>query len=202
MDFVIATKNQKKLLELERILRPLGIRAVTAEQLGIELPEVEETGSTFEENARLKAESACRVTGLAAVADDSGLEVDALGGRPGVYSARYAGPDATDSQRNEKLLAELKDVPASQRGARFVSAVCCILPDGGILTVRGECPGSIAFSPAGNGGFGYDPIFLVDSGKSFGELTAEEKDAVSHRGAALRELSRELPLFLQKRGMQ
>lgn len=202
MDFVIATKNQKKLVELERILRPLGIRAVTAEQLGIELPEAEETGATFEENARLKAESACRAAGLAAVADDSGLEVDALGGRPGVYSARYAGPDATDGQRNEKLLAELKDVPEGQRGARFVSAVCCVLPDGSALTVRGECPGSIAFAPAGSGGFGYDPIFLVDSGKSFGELTAEEKDAVSHRGAALRELSKKLPLFLRERGMQ
>ncbi len=201
MQFVIATKNQKKLQELERILLPLGFSAVTAEKLGAALPEVEETGETFEENARLKAESACKATGLAAIADDSGLEVDALDGRPGVYSARYAGENATDSDRNQKLLGELRDVPKEKRAGRFVSAVCCVLPGGECLTVRGECPGEIAFAPAGTGGFGYDPIFLVGSGRSFGELTAEEKDAVSHRGAALRELSRQLPLFLQEKGI-
>lgn len=179
----------------------MGIRAVTAKQLGLTLPEVEETGKTFEENAYLKAASACRATGLAAIADDSGLEVDALGGRPGVYSARYGGADATDTQRVQKLLLELKDVPAGSREARFVCAVCCVLPSGETLTVGGECPGRIAFSPAGEGGFGYDPVFLVDSGKSFGQIPAAEKDAISHRGKALQALSKSLPSFLQERGI-
>ena len=198
MIFVIATKNKKKLEELERILAPLGIQAKTADQLGFELEEVEETGTTFEENAALKAFAACRLTGYPAVADDSGLMVDALGGAPGVYSARYGGEGASDRDRYEKLLKNMESVPEGQRGAKFVSAVCCAFPDGKSLTVRGECPGKIAFAPAGEGGFGYDPVFLVENGKSFGQLTKEEKDAVSHRGNALRTLSRELPEFLEK----
>lgn len=198
MIFVIATKNKKKLEELERILAPLGIQAKTADQLGFELEEVEETGTTFEENAALKAFVACRLTGYPAVADDSGLMVDALDGAPGVYSARYGGEGASDRDRYEKLLKNMESVPEGQRGAKFVSAVCCAFPDGKSLTVRGECPGKIAFAPAGEGGFGYDPVFLVENGKSFGQLTKEEKDAVSHRGNALRTLSRELPEFLEK----
>lgn len=198
MIFVIATKNKKKLEELERILAPLGIQAKTADQLGFELEEVEETGTTFEENAALKAFAACRLTGYPAVADDSGLMVDALDGAPGVYSARYGGEGASDRDRYEKLLKNMESVPEGQRGAKFVSAVCCAFPDGKSLTVRGECPGKIAFAPAGEGGFGYDPVFLVENGKSFGQLTKEEKDAVSHRGNALRTLSRELPEFLEK----
>ena len=132
-----------------------------------------------------------RQTGLPAVADDSGLMVDALGGAPGVYSARYAGEDATDEQRNEKLLQELKDVPAEQRTARFVSAVCCVFPDGETVQVRGECEGTIAFAPSGSGGFGYDPLFLVGE-KTYAELSAAEKDAISHRGRALCALQKEL----------
>ena len=198
MIFVIATKNKKKLEELERILAPLGIQAKTADQLGFELEEVEETGTTFEENAALKAFAACRLTGYPAVADDSGLMVDALDGAPGVYSARYGGEGASDRDRYEKLLKNMESVPEGQRGAKFVSAVCCAFPDGKSLTVRGECPGKIAFAPAGEGGCGYDPVVLVENGKSFGQLTKEEKDAVSHRGNALRTLSRELPEFLEK----
>ena len=155
MKFVIATHNQHKLQELQRILAPLGIEAITAD-----LSEVEETGTTFAENAFLKAQSACRETGLPAVADDSGLEVESLDGRPGVYSARYAGENATDAQRMEKLLGELEGVPAEKRGARFVSAVCCVFPDGERIQAEGECPGAIAFAPAGEDGFGYDPVFL------------------------------------------
>lgn len=186
--FVIATHNSKKLNELARILAPLGIEAKTAEQLGVALDEVEETGTTFEENAYLKAAAAMRQTGFPAVADDSGLAVDALNGAPGVYSARYGAPQAqNDVDRYELLLYEMRDVPAEQRTARFVSAVCCVFPDGHQITVRGTCEGCIATAPSGEGGFGYDPIFLVGD-KTYGELTAEEKDAISHRGKALRAL--------------
>lgn len=186
MTFVIATHNAKKLKELKRILEPLGFDAVI-----MDLPEVEETGTTFAENALLKAQSACKVTGMPAIADDSGLVVDALGGAPGVYSARYAGENATDVDRYEKLLKELSDIPAQQRTARFVSAVCCVFPDGKILTTEGTCEGMIAFSPRGEGGFGYDPVFLVDD-RSYAQMSAEEKDKISHRGRALAKMAREL----------
>lgn len=185
--FIIATHNVKKLAELERILAPLGISVQTASQAGFTLPEVDETGTTFAENARLKAESAMRATGRPAVADDSGLVVDALGGAPGVYSARYAGPDAGDRDRYEKLLRELADVPDDRRTARFVSAVCCVFPDGTSIDVTGACEGRIARAPRGDGGFGYDPVFLVGD-RSYAELTAAEKDEISHRGRALRAL--------------
>lgn len=185
--FIIATHNVKKLAELERILTPLGISVQTASQAGYSLPEVDETGTTFAENARLKAESAMRATGRPAVADDSGLVVDALGGAPGVYSARYAGPDAGDRDRYEKLLRELADVPDDRRTARFVSAVCCVFPDGTSIDVTGACEGRIARAPRGDGGFGYDPVFLVGD-RSYAELTAAEKDEISHRGRALRAL--------------
>lgn len=185
--FIIATHNVKKLTELERILTPLGISVQTASQAGFTLPEVDETGTTFAENARLKAESAMRATGRPAVADDSGLMVDALGGAPGVYSARYAGPDASDRDRYEKLLRELADVPDDRRTARFVSAVCCVFPDGTSIDVTGACEGRIARAPRGDGGFGYDPVFLVGD-RSYAELTAAEKDEISHRGRALRAL--------------
>lgn len=191
MTFVIATHNAHKLAELERILAPLHIDVTTAE-----LDEVEETGTTFAQNAFLKADAACKQTGLPAVADDSGLMVDALNGAPGVYSARYAGEGATDGQRIEKLLNALKDVPQKQRTARFVSSICCVFPNGQTVTAEGDCPGSIAFAPAGNGGFGYDPVFLVN-GKTFAELTAQEKDEISHRGKALRLFAEKL----QKSGL-
>ena len=173
MKYVMATHNPNKLLELQRILEPLHIEVTTAD-----LQEVEETGTTFAENAYLKAKAACEQTGLPAVADDSGLVVDALNGAPGVYSARYAGPDAT----------ELDGVPAEQRTARFVSAICVVYPDGERMDVEGVCEGSVAFAPRGHDGFGYDPIFLVGE-KTYAELTPAEKDAVSHRGKALRELA-------------
>lgn len=191
MRYVIATHNRHKLQELQRILDPMGIEAITAD-----LSEVEETGTTFAENAYLKAKSACEETGLPAVADDSGLEVDALDGRPGVYSARYAGENATDAQRIEKLLGELSAVPAEKRTARFVSAVCCVFPNGDVIRVEGDCPGSIAFSPEGNDGFGYDPVFLVGE-KTFAQMTAAEKDAVSHRGKALEKFAAALQEYLK-----
>ncbi|MBQ4616953.1 MAG: RdgB/HAM1 family non-canonical purine NTP pyrophosphatase [Clostridia bacterium] len=197
MRYIVATHNNKKLNELSRILVPLGIEAVTDRDLGLSLPEVEENGATFEENAFLKADSACRATGLPAIADDSGLCVDALDGAPGLYSARFAGEGATDAEKIEKLLTALEDVPEEKRTARFVSAICCVFPDGKTLYARGECEGAIAFAPSGEGGFGYDPVFVTD-GNSFAQMTAEEKDAVSHRGRSLRAFSKVLETYLQQ----
>ncbi|MCD8026305.1 MAG: RdgB/HAM1 family non-canonical purine NTP pyrophosphatase [Clostridiales bacterium] len=197
MKFIIATNNPKKLKELERILNPLGINAVSAKESGVMLDEVEETGVTFAENAFLKANAAFQKTGMPSVADDSGISVDALNGRPGIYSARYAGENATDEQRYNKLLNEMKDVPDKLRTAHFTSAICCILPDGHKIEVEGICEGMISTEPYGNGGFGYDPVFTVN-GKSYAELTAEEKDAISHRGQALRKLRTELKKYFDK----
>ena len=192
MKVLIATHNLKKKAELQRILTPLGIEVVTADDIGINLTDVEETGTTFEENSLLKAQSGCDESGLPCVADDSGLAVDYLGGAPGVYSARYAGEHGDDEKNNDKLLRELDGVPLEKRTARFVSVVTCVFPDGKKIAVRGECEGKIAFERSGNGGFGYDPLFLFEDGRSFGEFSAEEKDKVSHRGKALRLLADEL----------
>ncbi|WP_294465033.1 XTP/dITP diphosphatase [uncultured Ruminococcus sp.] len=197
MKFIIATNNQKKLKELERILNPLGINAVSARDEGISLDDVEETGTTFAENAFLKAEAAFKKTGLPSVADDSGLCVDVLNGRPGIFSARYAGENATDEDKNNKLLSELKDVSEKDRTAHFTCAICCILPNGEKIEVEGVCEGIIAFEPHGNGGFGYDPIFKYGD-RSYAELSSSEKDAVSHRGKALRKLKAELEKYLDK----
>ena len=193
--FIIASNNPKKIKEMERILNPLGITAKTAKQAGFTLGEVEETGTTFQENARLKARAAFESTGMPSVADDSGLMVDAIGGRPGVYSARYGGEGASDLDKIHKLLGELSDVPIEKRTASFASAICCILQDGTMLEVFGTCSGKIAFAPLGEGGFGYDPVFLVDGGRSYAQLSAEEKDAISHRGNALRALKAELEKY-------
>ena len=195
MQYVIATHNAHKLIELQRILTPLGIEGVTDRDLGIELPEVEETGTTFAENAYLKAASACKVTGLPAIADDSGLVVDALGGRPGVYSARYGGEEATDDDRNVLLLGEMKDVPKGERSARFVASVCCVFPNGDVLRAEGTFEGEIGYAPAGENGFGYDPIFVVGDCTS-AEMSPAEKDVLSHRGNALRVFSKDLAAYL------
>lgn len=195
MDFLIATHNMKKQAELQRILAPLGINVLTADMAGTELSDVEETGTTFEENAFLKANSGCKESGMVCVADDSGLMVDFLDGAPGVYSARFGGEHGNDKKNNEKLLTLLKDVPPEKRTARFVSCVCCCFPDGRHFTVRGECEGIIANEVHGNGGFGYDPLFLVGE-KTFGELSAEEKDKLSHRGNALRKFVEEIKNYI------
>lgn len=190
--FIIASNNAHKVSELDRILKPLGITALTAKQAGVNLSEVEETGSTFAENARLKAEAAFKKCGMPSIADDSGLMVDALNGAPGVYSARYAGEGASDGDKINKLLTELKDVPENDRTAAFVCSICCILESGEIIEVSGRCEGKIAFEPKGEGGFGYDPVFIAENGKSFAELSSDEKDKLSHRGNALRALKAEL----------
>lgn len=195
MKFIMATNNAHKVIELSRILLPLGIEVVSAKDAGITLDDVEETGTTFAENAFLKANSAYKKIGMSVVADDSGLCVDALDGRPGVYSARYGGEGATDSEKNAKLLDELRNVDDANRTAHFTSAICCILEDGTRIDVEGICNGKIAFEPHGNGGFGYDPIFICGD-KCYAELSGEEKDAISHRGIALRKLKAELEKYL------
>lgn len=195
MKFIIASKNKKKIAELERILNPLGIEAVTETDLGITIPEVDETGETFAENAFLKAESACKASNLPAIADDSGLCVDALDGAPGVYSARYSGENATDKSNNALLIKNLKDVPREQRTAKFCCGISVVFPNGDKLECYGECKGLIGFEPSGDGGFGYDPYFYVGE-NSFASLSAEEKDKISHRGNALRELSIKLKEYL------
>ena len=189
--FLIATHNPKKKNELLRILAPLGIDVKTDEELNITLTEAEETGETFYENALIKAQSGARESGLPCVADDSGLMVDYLAGAPGVYSARFAGEPCNDEKNNEKLLKLLNGVSEEERTARFVSVVCCVFPNGDVLSARGECEGKIGFKEIGDGGFGYDPLFMVN-GKSFAELTAEEKDKLSHRGKALLQLVEKL----------
>ena len=194
MKFIIATNNPDKLVELERILKPLGIDAVSPKQANISLGDVEETGETFLENSFIKAQAACEKTGLPAIADDSGICVDYLDGAPGIYSARFAGEDATDEDKNNLILEKLKDT--DDRGAHYTAAITCVFPNGDKLQVEGKCFGEIAREPDGDGGFGYDPIFLFE-GKSFGNFTAEEKDKVSHRGNALRMMREELIKYLE-----
>lgn len=196
MKFIMATNNSHKVIELSRILLPLGITVVSAKDAGVTLDDVEETGMTFAENAFLKADAAFKNTGMPVVADDSGLCVDALDGRPGIFSARYGGEGASDSDKNAKLLAELKDIDEDNRTAHFTCAICCILEDGTRIDVEGICNGKIAFEPHGDGGFGYDPIFMCGS-KCYAQLSGEEKDAVSHRGIALRKLKAELVKLLK-----
>ena len=197
MKVFIATKNHHKLAELERILIPMGFEVISENDLEHPLPEVDETGVTYEENALLKARSGLNVTGIMTVADDSGLSVDYLDGAPGLYSARYSGLGVTYLSNNEKLLDALRDVPKEKRTATFVSAIACVFPDGREFTVRGECSGFIATECHGNGGFGYDPIFICKAG-CYAELTPEEKDKVSHRGNSLRNFKAELERFIKE----
>ncbi|MBR3816682.1 MAG: XTP/dITP diphosphatase [Clostridia bacterium] len=189
MKILIATHNKHKLSEMARILEPMGYEAVTDTDLGFALTEAEENGSTFLENARIKAESGCKESGIPCIADDSGLCVDALNGEPGVFSARYSGEHGDDKANNEKLLFNLKDVPDEKRTARFVCAICVSFPDGREITAEGTCDGKIGYEYRGNNGFGYDPLFMVGA-RSFAELSAEEKDAISHRGNALKKLEK------------
>ncbi len=196
MKFIIATHNMKKQAEMQRILSPLGVEVLTAEMAKITLTDVEETGTTFLENAVLKAESGCRESKMPCIADDSGLSVDFLGGEPGVYSARYSGEHGNDEANIQKLLKNLENVPEEKRTARFVCTVCVCFPDGRRFTVDGKCEGKIGFEKHGEGGFGYDPVFMVGE-KSFAELSAEEKDKISHRGNALRKLAEVLPDYLK-----
>jgi len=215
MKICAATGNAGKLRELRRILEAQGHEVLSQKELGITL-EPDETGETFAQNAVIKARAICEASGLPTIADDSGLCVDALNGAPGVYSARYCGCHGDDEANNDKLLEEMRDIPAGQRGAKFVSAVCFMLPDGRSLTCMGECAGRIAPERlCGNYGFGYDPLFIPDEcgidrhtarpnaeGRSYAQLTPAEKDAISHRGHALARLENELPSFLADKSLR
>lgn len=190
MKFVIATNNKKKLKELSAILDTLGIDALSLKEAGVET-DVEETGTTFAENARLKAENAMRITGLPAVADDSGLEVFALNGEPGIYSARYGGDLPDDEARYTYLLSNMRGI--EDRTARFVSTICCTFPDGDEILVEGEVRGEILEIAIGDGGFGYDPVFyLPDEECTMAQLSAERKNEISHRANALVKFKEEL----------
>jgi len=187
---VAATNNKNKLREFIEILAPLGYKVVSLKDIGLDI-DVEETGSTFEENSLIKARAIMEATGKAALADDSGLVVDALGGEPGIYSARYC--EGTDSDRVAYLLEKMKDVPDSERTARFVSAVTLCFPDGDVLQATGTCEGFITREPKGENGFGYDPVFYVEQyKKTLAEVSADKKNAISHRGNALFELQKQL----------
>ena len=193
MKIIIATHNKHKLQEMSRILSPMGYEVVTDLDLGIELSDVEENGETFLDNARIKAEAGCKESGLPCIADDSGLCVDALNGAPGVYSARYSGVHGDDDGNNRKLLSELSGVPTEKRTAHFACAICVSFPDCSEVTATGKCEGYIGYEKKGTNGFGYDPLFMVGD-RSLAEMTAEEKDAISHRGNALKELQKILPI--------
>ena len=191
MKIILASNNKGKLREMRELLADLGIDVLSQREAGFDI-EVEETGTTFEENSYLKASAITALSGLPAVADDSGLMVDALGGEPGVYSARYTGNhEDSDVDRYMYLLKKLEGV--SDRRAKFVSAVCCTFPNGDVIRTRGECHGNILFAPVGEHGFGYDPIFGPECSEgSMAQLTDEEKNAISHRGKAVREFIEKL----------
>lgn len=190
MKAVLASHNKKKMAEMRAILGELGVEVLSQSDVGVDM-EPEETGTTFEENSRIKAVAIMEATGLPAIADDSGLVVEALDGAPGVYSARYGGEGLDDTGRWQLLLKNMEG--KEDRACKFVSVICCAFPDGTELMARGEVHGVVAQGPKGEGGFGYDPVFwLPERGKSMAELTAEEKNQISHRGNALRVFKKEL----------
>ena len=195
MKLVLASKNKKKLVEMNAILSQLGIEVCSEAEAGVDV-DVEETGTTFEENSLLKARAVMEASGLPAIADDSGLCVTCLNDAPGVYSARYGGEGLDDTGRYQLLLANMRG--QLDRSAKFVSVITCCFPNGDVITARGECPGTIAFAPMGEGGFGYDPVFFVPGlKKTFSQLSAEEKNAISHRGKALEIFKGKLEAYLK-----
>ena len=194
-DLVLASANQGKIVELQQMLGGLGIKIIPQQTLNIE--DVEETGQSFVENAILKARNACEKSGLPAIADDSGLEVDFLMGAPGIYSARFAGPDATDQSNIEKLLGQLHDVPLADRSARYQSVIVLMrhAADPTPIICHGSWEGHISFEPKGNGGFGYDPIFVINGLDCHAaELDKVTKNKISHRGKAIEQLLSQLSL--------
>lgn len=191
MKLILASNNKDKLREFRQLTADMDVEIVSQREAGYIL-DVEETGTTFAENSYLKAHAVTELSGLPAVADDSGLVVDALGGEPGIYSARYGlGHDASDADRYNYLLKKLGD--EKDRSARFVCAICCTFPNGDVITSYGEFEGDILYGPRGKNGFGYDPIFQPDGYEiSSAEMTPEQKNAVSHRGKAMREFIQKL----------
>ena len=198
MKFVLASQNKHKLAEMQSILSAQGVEVVMESDLELHV-EVEETGETFAENAMIKARAVMEASGLPAIADDSGVCVDALNGGPGVYSARYGGPELDDAGRYRLLLENMRG--ARTRAAHFTSCIACVFPNGDTLEAEGICPGTIAFAPQGDGGFGYDPVFfLPELRKTYAQLTPEEKAAVSHRGKALAVFEGKLRDYLKENG--
>ena len=196
-DLVLATRNKGKIEEVQRLIAEHAphIRLRSVAEFNVD--DVEETGSTFEENALLKASTIARETGLPALADDSGIAIDALGGAPGVYSARWSGVHGDDSANIAKVLEELIDVPETERGAQFVCVIALAMPDGRHLMVRGEVEGVVRTSPIGEFGFGYDPIFQpVGFQITTAQMDPETKDSISHRGKALREIAPQIAPFI------
>ena len=186
MDILLATNNQGKVLELKKLLGELPFNVRSLQDFP-QVGEIEENGESFAENALIKAKAGARATGILTLADDSGLEVDVLQGEPGVRSARFAGEPKNDSRNNAKLLELLKDIPLYRRAARFKSVIALVTPEGEEFVTEGTCEGLISLEPKGQGGFGYDPLFYVpEYDRSFAELSLEEKNAISHRGKALR----------------
>ncbi len=185
-EIVLASDNRKKLAEMAKILGEGDFRLMTKAEAGF-TDEVEETGTTFEENSFIKAKAVFDATGIISVADDSGLMVDCLNGEPGVYSKRYAGDGAGDAERIDFLLKKIKETGAKDTKSRFVSVITCVMPDGSYFSVKGVCEGKIIFERRGENGFGYDPVFVPDGFcKTFAELSPDEKNGISHRGRALR----------------
>ncbi len=193
MKVVLASKNKHKLEEISEITARFDMELILESELGVDI-DVEETGTTFEENSLLKAATVMKATGLPALADDSGIAVDALHGEPGIYSARYGfDPTLDDWGRLQLLLKNMEQVPDGQRQAQYVCVITLAMPDGTVIQARGEVHGELTRAPEGSGGFGYDPIFYYPPfGKTFGQTTAEEKNRVSHRAVALQEFDRKL----------
>ncbi len=186
---ILASRNKGKIREIGAILSKCGMEVVSRDDAGIDTFEVEETGATFEENSYIKAKAIMDIAGVPTIADDSGIMVDALNGEPGVYSARFAGEDCTPLDNNIKMMELLKDVPDEERGAKFVSVITMLFPDGRELVARGEVKGRIIHEMKGENGFGYDPLFVPDGYDcTFGEMDSEEKNRISHRAASLKKL--------------
>ena len=197
MKVILASKNPHKLTELSAILSQHGFEIALESEYGLDI-DVDETGTTFEENSLLKAEAVMKASGLPVLADDSGLMVDALNGAPGVYSARY-GHKSSDGERTEFLLENMKDVPDGKRTAKFVCVITCLWPDGRKIVARGECPGVITREVHGENGFGYDPVFyLPELGMTYAELPSEQKNAISHRARALQDFCRKYQQMQEK----
>ena len=197
MKVILASKNPHKLTELSAILSQHGFEIALESEYGLDI-DVDETGTTFEENSLLKAEAVMKASGLPVLADDSGLMVDALDGAPGVYSARY-GHKSSDGERTAFLLENMKDVPDEKRTAKFVCVITCLWPDGRKIVARGECPGVITHEVHGENGFGYDPVFyLPELGMTYAELPSEQKNAISHRARALQEFCRKYQHMQEK----
>ncbi len=195
MKFVLATHNPHKIQEMSEILGKYGVEVISPKELGITV-DVEETGTTFAENAMLKAKAICQAADLPAIADDSGLCVDALNGGPGVYSARYGGEELDDKGRYMLLLQNMRG--QTTRAAHFACSIACAFPNGDTITAEGRCDGTIAFAPMGDDGFGYNPVFFVpEKAKTFAQMTLEERTEISHRGRALAAFAEKLETYLK-----